>query len=402
MFLIAILTIVGFTVYVMSPDERRRAFAVLTGRGGALRRVILTNLEECAPWLEAQRARAGGPYVAIAIAAIYLAIFTALLLGKGPHAAPETLVALGATFGPRTTNGEWWRLLTAIFLHQGLISLMIDVVVIIELGAAVERVFGHAAFAAVFVASGLLANTVHLAGHPVVVRTGASGALYGVYGLLIVWAIQGVRAPSELTIPVPAYRLLAPVAGLFLLASMLSDTGALLANLSALTIGIVAGAVLAGTVQEGTPAPARMAVVAGSTIAVIVLMAIPSIGMTDVRPEIARVLDLEGRTAAPYAKAVGQFRRGVTSTTELASMIDRQILPELRDAQSRLDRLHRVPPEYRAVLADAKRYVRLRSESWDLRARALHSSSMRELRLADTKERESLDALEQLKAADIR
>jgi len=42
--------------------------------------------------------------------------------------------------------------------------------------------------------------------------------------------------------------------------------------------------------------------------------------------------------------------------------------------------------------------VRLRGESWQLRARALHSSSMRALRLADDKEREALDAFDQLKA----
>lgn len=402
MFLVAILTVVGFAVYVMSPDERRRALAALTGRGGALRRAIRTNLEACAPWLEALRERGGQPIVAFTVAFIYVAAFGAMLLGTGPHGTPETLVGWGATFGPRTTNGEWWRLLTAVFLHHGIISMVIDAVVIIQLGAAVERVFGHVVFGAVFVASGVLANTIHLASHPVVVRTGASGAVYGLYGLLIVWAIQGARVPSDLTIPRPGYRLLAPVAGLFLLTSMLSDTGALTANLAALTVGLVSGVTLLSTVQESEPAPGRIATVAGSTVAVIVLMAIPSIGTTDVRPEIARVLDLEGRTAAPYAKAVGQFKRGVTSAAELAIIIDRQILPEMREAQSRLDRLHRVPAEYRPLLADAQRYVRLRSESWDLRARALHSSSMRALRLADSKERESLDAFEQLKAADVR
>jgi hypothetical protein len=61
-----------------------------------------------------------------------------------------------------------------------------------------------------------------------------------------------------------------------------------------------------------------------------------------------------------------------------------------------------VPPEYRGLVADAQRYVRLRSESWNLRARALRASSTRALRLADGKERESLDAFDQLKAAATR
>jgi membrane associated rhomboid family serine protease len=402
MLLIALLTVLAVAVYVMSPDERRRALAAMTGRGGAVRRAIRTNLEACAPWLDALRARAGQPVVAFAIAFVYLAAFGALLSGTAPHAAPETLLGWGATFGPRTSNGEWWRLFTAIFLHQGFISLVVDAIVVIELGAAVERIFGHVAFGAVFVASGVLANTIHLASHPVAVRTGASGALYGLYGLLIVWAIQGARAPSDLTIPRPGYRLLAPVAALFIVTSMLSDTGALIANLAALAVGVVSAATLVGAVQEGSRAPGRIAAVAGSTLAVIMLMAVPSIGTTDVRPEIARVIELEGRTAAPYANAVAQFKLGATSAQALADMIDGRILPEMREAETRLDRLRGVPPEYRGLVADAQRYVRLRSESWNLRARALRASSTRALRLADGKERESLDAFDQLKAAATR
>ena len=37
----------------------------------------------------------------------------------GPVALPETLIEWGASFGPRTTNGEWWRLVTATFVHTG-------------------------------------------------------------------------------------------------------------------------------------------------------------------------------------------------------------------------------------------------------------------------------------------
>ena len=39
--------------------------------------------------------------------------FVWMALAPGPVALPETLVAWGGSFGPRTTNGEWWRLVTA-------------------------------------------------------------------------------------------------------------------------------------------------------------------------------------------------------------------------------------------------------------------------------------------------
>ena len=401
MFLLALLVIGGFAVYVMTPDERRRAIAVVVRRVRRLVRGAVADLDACAPWLEALRARSGRPVVALAIAAVYLAA-AALTFGNHLSAGPDTLVAWGATVGPRTTNGEWWRLLTAVFLHHGIVSLVIDLIAIVQLGFVAELVFGHVAFASVFAVAGVLANVVHLAGHPVDVRTGASGAVYGLYGLVIAWGIHGVRKPSELTIPLPAYRLLAPVACLVVFAGMVSDSGSLSANAAALALGAVSGWILGGMVEEGSPAPVRIAVVAGAAVVTTVLMAVPSMGTTDVRPEIARVIGLEARTAAPYARAVGQFKLGATSAAALADMIDGRILPEIHQEQERLDGLRRIPPEHRAIVDDARRYVRLRGESWELRARALHASNMRALRRADDKEREALDAFDQLKAGSPR
>ena len=397
MFLVALLVIGGFGVYTMTPDERRRALAIVTTGGARLGRTVLANLEECAPWLMALRARSGQPVVALAIAIIYVAI-AAPLLGLGLRADADVLVGWGATFGPRTTNGEWWRLLTAVFLHQNVFALVIDLAVILQLGFVVELVFGHLAFGLVFIAAGLAANTVHLAGHPVAVRTGASGGLYGLYGLLIVWAVRGAWTSSELAIPRPGYRLLVPVACVFVLTSIAPDSGGVMANAAALTVGLISGLTLAVAIQETSPAPIRMAAIAASTVITIVLMGVPSMGTTDVRPEIARVLGLESRTAAPYETTRAQFKRGAMSLEALARSIDRQILPIVLEEEERLSHLHGVPPEHRALVADAERYVRLRRESWELRARALHSSSMTGLRLADAKERESLDVLEKLEA----
>ena len=402
MFLLAVFAIAGLGIYVMTPEERRRAVRVVASQGSTVRRIVRTNLEACAPWLDALAARGGQPLVAFAIALTYLLAFAALVAGAAGRGEADTLIGLGASFGPRTTNGEWWRLLTAMFLHRGILSLAVDLIVIVQLGVVLERLFGRVAFATVFLASGLLANTIQLAAHPVAVTTGASGALYGLYGLLIVWALQGLRSPSELAIPAPGYRLLGPIGCLFVFTSMMSGSGSLIPDLAALTVGVVSGFALASAVQEGAPSPVRMGVIAGSTAITIAMMAVPSIGTADVRPEITRVLGLEARTAEPYAKAVGQFKLGATSSEALAQLIDARILPQLRDAKARLDRLHGVPPEHRAVLADAERYVQLRTDSWELRARALHSSSMRALRLADQKERDSLDALERVRAADLR
>ena len=68
--------------------------------------------------------------------------------------------------------------------------------------------------------------------------------------------------------------------------------------------------------------------------------------------------------------------------------------------QARLKALGRVPPEHQQVLASAQEYLRLRDESWRLRAAALHKSSMPALRKAEGAERASLEAFERIKPAE--
>ena len=48
-----------------------------------------------------------------AIAALNALVFVGMIFGRGALADPQTIVAWGGSFGPRTTNGEWWRLITS-------------------------------------------------------------------------------------------------------------------------------------------------------------------------------------------------------------------------------------------------------------------------------------------------
>src|SRR5689334_7973632 len=54
----------------------------------------------------------------------------------------RTLVYFGAKFGPFIAAGEWWRLVTAGFLHGGLVHILMNSWVLFDLGAAVEEIYG--------------------------------------------------------------------------------------------------------------------------------------------------------------------------------------------------------------------------------------------------------------------
>lgn len=123
---------------------------------------------------------------------------------------------------------------------------------------------------------------------------------------------------------------------------------------------------------------------------------IPAAGwktLTDVRPEIERLIATEEHTARIYDSAVAQFRRGVLSADGLAGTITTSVMPELQAIADRLRSLNQTRADHRALLMQAEEYVRLRSESWRLRIDALQTRSMTTLKTADRVERLSLDAL---------
>lgn len=102
----------------------------------------------------------------------------------------ETMIRLGVDYGPRTTNGEWWRLLTAIFLHYGLIHFAMNMYVFFDIGRLIERFVGARAFLIVYLLSGLTGSLFSLARHPQAAGAGASGAIFGLYGVLLALLVR--------------------------------------------------------------------------------------------------------------------------------------------------------------------------------------------------------------------
>ena len=100
------------------------------------------------------------------LVAVNVIVFLMMGWGSDPAAGPESLVAWGASFGPRTTNGEWWRLVASMFVHTGLFQLLVNCAALVQLGLILERLVGHITFAAVYVAAGVLASLVSLSDYP--------------------------------------------------------------------------------------------------------------------------------------------------------------------------------------------------------------------------------------------
>ena len=401
MTLLAFTVLAAFALYVMKPEERLRflryVLDLLAKAGGAAAQ--RAGRKQRDPFGEALRQRTPAPLVVPAFAVVYSLVFLAMAMAPGAVSDPETLVAWGGNFGPRTTNVEWGRLLDSTFVHMGLLHLLATIAGLLQAGRIMERLVGHVTFAAVYLTAGFFASVVSLWLHPMDVSVGASGAVFGIYGFLTATAIWGMHRPTGVTIPLQTVRSFAPSVALFVVYNAVAGGLHFQAELAGLAAGFVAGLVLTGNIAERKPEPRRVVAAVATTFAIAAAIAIPMHGITDIRPEIEWIVRLEDGTAARYEAAVERFRKGVISARELAEVIERNIVPELESARNRLTGLGRIPREHRALIARAEEFLRLRDESWRLRAEALEVGNMAILRQADVIETASLETLEAIKPA---
>ena len=122
--------------------------------------------------------------------AINLIVFIAMLGGGADiwHSSNGVQLDWGANFGPAVQDGEWWRLGSALFLHFGVIHLALNLLALWDSGQLVERMYGHARFTIIYFSSGLAGNLLSLATNEgSTVSGGASGAIFGVYGALLIF-----------------------------------------------------------------------------------------------------------------------------------------------------------------------------------------------------------------------
>jgi membrane associated rhomboid family serine protease len=126
-------------------------------------------------------------WVVPAIVILNIAVWVAMVLAGAGIFLPPTrmMLAWGANFGALTLDGQWWRIISCMFLHFGLLHLGFNMYVLWQLGRPVELLVGNAGVIVLYLASGIAASIASLAWNPMPVSAGASGAVFGVCGALL-------------------------------------------------------------------------------------------------------------------------------------------------------------------------------------------------------------------------
>lgn len=132
---------------------------------------------------------------------------------------PTDLAAWGGNYGPYTSNSQWWRLVTATFLHGGFAHLTFNMYGLLFVGLLLEPILGRNRFAVCYLVTGILASFASFKIHPASVSVGASGAIFGMYGIFLVFLVTGVCPPGmkkaflASTVIFIGYNLVAGLAG---------------------------------------------------------------------------------------------------------------------------------------------------------------------------------------------
>ena len=122
---------------------------------------------------------------------INIGIYVLTCFASGPE--PHVLIAMGAKLNRLVNQGQVWRLVTPIFIHGGLLHLVVNSYALYALGPTVERLYGSARFVALYLGAGIVSvATSYLLPWlgTDLPSVGASGALFGLIGVLTVFGYK--------------------------------------------------------------------------------------------------------------------------------------------------------------------------------------------------------------------
>lgn len=313
-----------------------------------------------------------------------------ILVGPGPSQSADSLqLAWGANFAPATTDGEWWRLATAMFLHFGIIHLLMNMVALWDSGRLVERQFGTIRFVAIYLASGLTGNLLSLIIHgDRAVSGGASGAIFGIYGALLAfllterrrlhavefrWMFWGATAFSVLAL---SFGLLIP--GI--------DNAA---HFGGLLAGIAAGYILLARPQNIGSGRERLQRIAAVIFALAIAALVSSIPKprypwTDeeqARGEIREFIGEDMRTNARLRALLSEKGPEGASFDQLAGRIEAEVVHSYEQSFEQLSGLH-INPDVpsAATLERLRRYAGTRRDATQALVEGIREQDSRRVR----------------------
>lgn len=298
-------------------------------------------------------------------------------------------VRFGANNAAATTDGEWWRLGTSMFMHYGIIHLLLNMWALFQFGHFMERLQGRGLFALTYLMSGIGGSLLSLWWNgDEVWSAGASGAVFGIYGALLGHMLREKQAIPR-SVFQPMLKSTLTFAGYNLVYGLVHPGIDNAAHIGGFLTGAILGWLTAMPVDPMLRAKLvrRKAAVAFCGAVAIVALGVSAAPRFDysVHEELAwqdavkEFADNEPALLKQMVSELGRWRKGESDGATLAALIDNQLEPLYKTFIARLDELPlspgRVTDERRNVLRE---FSRLRLESYQHLRSALRGNEQAE------------------------
>jgi rhomboid protease GluP len=288
-----------------------------------------------------------------------LAMFVVLLSAGADFVRPssDVLIRLGSNFGPFTWGGQEWRLLTAAFLHAGIVHIVLNMFALYQGGALVERLYGSGRFLLIYLLAALAGSVASTWYDPLRNSVGASGAIFGVYGaLLVFFALRRADFPPSLWKGIGTSALLFCGYSLALGAAhpLIDNT----AHIGGLLGGALAGLILVRPLNveaRRRPQPSRLVMAAVAVLAPLAWLAAPLINGSQgdelrFRRELETFLEPDAAYSAKMRDLLTPAENVRMNRIEVAERLRSEVLMPWREAAR--------PLLEGATLADGSNYSR--------------------------------------------
>lgn len=102
---------------------------------------------------------------------------------------PQELLEIGGNRRFEVMNGEYWRLFSSMFIHGGLLHLFMNLIGLGLGSSLLENILGSVKLIMIYIVCGVFASLASIYWHENTVSVGASGAIFGLYGLVLAFTV---------------------------------------------------------------------------------------------------------------------------------------------------------------------------------------------------------------------
>jgi rhomboid protease GluP len=315
----------------------------------------------------------------------------------------ESLIQWGANYGPRTTQGEWWRMFTCMFVHIGILHLLFNMLALWNVGGFMEQVLGHTGFLVLYLLAGLLGSMASVVWNPFAVSAGASGAIFGLYGGLLAFLVRHRDRQQHAFLAALRTNTLAFL-GYNVVFGFIIPGIDMAAHLGGLAGGFVCGFALMPSFPFASYFRLWPRSVLVGVVGLVVIIGLSDLlpRAEDVETRLQQFDSLHSTILTTFNRAITQWQQGRVTEVEIVRILEQEVLPSWRtqrEALQQLLTLSRLPTRQQQLVTRLVEYMSARQEGWELLREGLQRHDPRTLKSANDKQRQADQLLGQTGAA---